>query len=196
MKRERKRAEKKITQNYREYQRNPNIYSWFSASRAHFSNSMNYNISTIKQLILWLFYRPISNGFQKFNVIRNLLAGNFWVVMCENLFKAHYIFQMPQKSVDIKKMSSFYVSLSKTFNILSIFLVVVRQPYDIRVEGNEVFLGNVAFLRCFIPEHVRKFVVVSSWYRGNEELLAGMADMGKLKTIIFNYLIQNIHLIS
>lgn len=93
-------------------------------------------------------------------------------------------------------MSSFYVSLSKNFNTLSVFLVVVRQPYDIRVEGNEVFLGNVAFLRCFIPEHVRKYVVVSSWYRGDEELLAGMADMGKLKTIIFNYLIQNIHLIS
>lgn len=64
----------------------------------------------------------------------------------------------------------------------------MKQPYDIRVEGNEVFLGNVAFLRCFIPEHVRKFVVVSSWYRGDEELLPGMADIGK--AIMFNYLIQ------
>ncbi|XP_055315179.1 cell adhesion molecule Dscam2 isoform X2 [Sitodiplosis mosellana] len=55
---------------------------------------------------------------------------------------------------------------------------VVRQPYDIRVEGNEVFMGNVAFLRCVLPEHVRKFVVVSSWFRGDEELLAEIADMG------------------
>ncbi|XP_031617665.1 Down syndrome cell adhesion molecule-like protein Dscam2 isoform X3 [Contarinia nasturtii] len=55
---------------------------------------------------------------------------------------------------------------------------VVRQPYDIRVDGSEVFMGNVAFLRCFIPEHVRKFVAVSSWFRGDEELLAEMADMG------------------
>lgn len=62
---------------------------------------------------------------------------------------------------------------------MCLFVVaVVRQPYDIRVEGNEVFMGNVAFLRCFIPEHVRKFVVVSSWFRGDEELLAEIADMG------------------
>lgn len=61
------------------------------------------------------------------------------------------------------------------------FIIVVRQPYDIRVEANEGFLGNVAFLRCFIPEHVRKFVVVSSWFRGDEELHAEMVDMGKLK---------------
>lgn len=62
------------------------------------------------------------------------------------------------------------------------YLTVVRQPYDIRVEGNDVFLGNVAFLRCFIPEHVRKYVTVTSWFRGDEELLAELAYMGK-----FNY---------
>lgn len=57
-------------------------------------------------------------------------------------------------------------------------IAVVRQPYDIRVEGNEVFMGNVAFLRCVLPEHVRKFVVVSAWFRDDEELLAEAADMG------------------
>lgn len=67
----------------------------------------------------------------------------------------------------------FYRGFCITFH-----LIVVRQPYDIRVDGSEVFMGNVAFLRCFIPEHVRKFVVVSSWFRGDEELLAEMADMG------------------
>lgn len=63
---------------------------------------------------------------------------------------------------------------------MSIFLIqVVIQPYDIRVEGTEVFLGNVAFLRCFIPEHVRKYVTATSWFRGDEELLADLAYMGK-----------------
>lgn len=62
--------------------------------------------------------------------------------------------------------------------VVYIAIVVVRQPYDIRVEGNEVFMGNVAFLRCVLPEHVRKFVVVSAWFRDDEELLAEAADMG------------------
>lgn len=62
--------------------------------------------------------------------------------------------------------------------VVYVAIVVVRQPYDIRVEGNEVFMGNVAFLRCVLPEHVRKFVVVSAWFRDDEELLAEAADMG------------------
>lgn len=61
--------------------------------------------------------------------------------------------------------------------------------YDIRVEGNEVFLGNVAFLRCFVPEHVRKYVAVTSWFRGDEELLAELADMGKSKSIYCDLII-------
>lgn len=43
-----------------------------------------------------------------------------------------------------------------------------------------MFLGNVAFLRCFVPEHVRKYVTVTSWFRGDEELLAELTYMGKL----------------
>lgn len=42
-----------------------------------------------------------------------------------------------------------------------------------------MFIGNVAFLRCFIPEYVRQFVVVTSWYRGEEILLPELADVGK-----------------
>lgn len=88
---------------------------------------------------------------------------------------------------------SFFVFHSAIWNVINyvsyryikcpfhFFFAVVRQPYDIRVEGYEVFVGNVAFLRCFIPEHVRNFVVVSSWFRGDEELLAEMADLGMLK---------------
>lgn len=60
-----------------------------------------------------------------------------------------------------------------------IFVTVVRKPYDIHVEGKDVFIGNVAFLRCFIPEYVREFVVVTSWYRGEEILLPELADVGK-----------------
>lgn len=59
------------------------------------------------------------------------------------------------------------------------FFAVVRKPYDIQVEGKDVFIGNVAFLRCFVPEYVRDFVAVTSWYRGEEILLPELADVGK-----------------
>lgn len=60
---------------------------------------------------------------------------------------------------------------------------MVRKPYDIRVEGKDVAIGNVAFLRCFIPEHVREFVTVTSWSRGDEILLPEMADIGEFKFV-------------
>lgn len=63
---------------------------------------------------------------------------------------------------------------------------MVRQRYDVRVDGKEVLLGNVAFLRCFVPEHVKDYVSVTSWQRGDEQLLAELADMGKLKQTIYN----------
>lgn len=67
----------------------------------------------------------------------------------------------------------------KRFTHFVVSISVVSQSYDIRVEGNEVFSGNVAFLRCFVPEHVRKHVAVTSWFRGEEELLAKLPVIGK-----------------
>lgn len=56
-------------------------------------------------------------------------------------------------------------------------VAVVRKFYDVRVEGKDVYLGNVAFLRCFIPEYVREYVKVTSWYRDDEILLPELADI-------------------
>lgn len=56
---------------------------------------------------------------------------------------------------------------------------VVRQAYDVRVEGKEVFLGNVAFLRCIVPDHVKDYVTVSAWYREDVLLLPERADICK-----------------
>lgn len=72
------------------------------------------------------------------------------------------------------------------FFVLSLPFQVVRQRYDVRVDGKEVLLGNVALLRCFVPEHVKDYVSVTSWQRGDEQLLAELADMGKLKQTIYN----------
>ncbi|XP_055715988.1 cell adhesion molecule Dscam2 isoform X2 [Phlebotomus papatasi] len=55
---------------------------------------------------------------------------------------------------------------------------VARQQYDIRVDGKDVILGNTAFLHCHIPEHVRDYVSVTSWYRGDEVLLPEISDVG------------------
>lgn len=56
---------------------------------------------------------------------------------------------------------------------------VVRQSYDVRVEGKDVFMGNVAFLRCIVPDHVRDFVAVTAWYREDVVLLPERADTCK-----------------
>lgn len=66
----------------------------------------------------------------------------------------------------------------------------MRQSYDVRVEGKDVTLGNVAFLRCVISEHVKEFVTVSSWQRGDEILVPGVLEIGKLFHIFFFYSLQ------
>lgn len=56
---------------------------------------------------------------------------------------------------------------------------VVRKEYEVRVEGKDVALGNTAFLKCHIPDHVKHFVSVTSWYRGDEVLMPEMSDICK-----------------
>lgn len=46
-------------------------------------------------------------------------------------------------------------------------------------------MGNVAFLRCVISEHVKEFVTVSSWQRGDEILVPGVLEIGKLYITFF-----------
>lgn len=55
---------------------------------------------------------------------------------------------------------------------------IVRQSYELQVEGKEVFMGNVAFLRCLIPAHVKEFIEISSWYSGDEVLTENL-DIGE-----------------
>lgn len=57
----------------------------------------------------------------------------------------------------------------------------MRKLFDVHVDGKDVVLGNVAFLRCRIPDGVREFVHVVSWYRGDEILLPEQADIGEYK---------------
>lgn len=53
-----------------------------------------------------------------------------------------------------------------------------QESYEVKMEGRDVFLNNVAFLRCIIPSHVKEYVEVSSWYRG-DEILTENADISK-----------------
>jgi len=55
---------------------------------------------------------------------------------------------------------------------------IVHQFYDVKVEGHEVLLGSVAFLKCVVPSHIREHVEVASWYRA-EELLTDNSDISK-----------------
>lgn len=52
------------------------------------------------------------------------------------------------------------------------------QFYEVKVEGYEVLLNNVAFLKCVVPAHVREYVEITSWYRG-EELLTDNSDISE-----------------
>lgn len=47
---------------------------------------------------------------------------------------------------------------------------IVHQFYDVKVEGHEVLLNNVAFLKCIVPLHIREHVEITTWYRGDETL--------------------------
>jgi hypothetical protein len=47
---------------------------------------------------------------------------------------------------------------------------IVNQFYEVKVEGHEVLLNNVAFLKCVVPLHIREHVEITSWYRGDEVL--------------------------
>lgn len=55
---------------------------------------------------------------------------------------------------------------------------VVHQFYDVKVDGHEVLLNNVAFLKCVVPVHIREHVEITTWYRG-EETLTDNSDISK-----------------
>jgi hypothetical protein len=55
---------------------------------------------------------------------------------------------------------------------------IIHQSYDVKVEGHDVFLNNVAFLKCTVSSHIREFVEVTSWYRG-DELLTDNSDISE-----------------
>ena len=56
---------------------------------------------------------------------------------------------------------------------------IIHQPYEVKIEGLDVYLNNVAFLKCTVSSHMREFVEVTSWYRG-EELLTDNSDISEL----------------
>lgn len=55
---------------------------------------------------------------------------------------------------------------------------VVHEFYDVKVDGHEVLLNNVAFLKCVVPLHIREYVEITTWYRG-EETLTDNSDISK-----------------
>ncbi|XP_044742030.1 Down syndrome cell adhesion molecule-like protein Dscam2 [Chrysoperla carnea] len=55
---------------------------------------------------------------------------------------------------------------------------ILKQHYDVQVFRTHVVLGNTAVLACHIPEFVRNYVSVSSWFKDDNMLLAGRSDAG------------------
>lgn len=55
---------------------------------------------------------------------------------------------------------------------------IIHQYYDVKIDGTDVHLNNVAFLRCSVPAHLREFVEVTTWFRG-EEALTENSDISK-----------------
>lgn len=44
-----------------------------------------------------------------------------------------------------------------------IFVLVVKEKYDIQVHDEYVIVGNTAVLKCKIPNYVAEYVMVTSW---------------------------------
>ena len=55
---------------------------------------------------------------------------------------------------------------------------IVHQFYDLKVDGHEVLLNNVAFLKCVVPLHIREHVEITTWYRG-EEIVTDNSDISE-----------------
>lgn len=66
---------------------------------------------------------------------------------------------------------------------------IIHQFYDVKIDGTDVYLNNVAFLRCSIPQHMREFVEVTTWFRG-EEALTENSDISKIKFFHFFFAIS------
>lgn len=55
---------------------------------------------------------------------------------------------------------------------------IIHELYEVKIEGHEVLLNNVAFLKCIVPLHMREHIEITSWYRG-EEVLTDNSDISK-----------------
>lgn len=66
---------------------------------------------------------------------------------------------------------------------------VVHEFFAVKVDGSEVLLNNVAFLKCAVPVHVREYVEVTSWYRG-EEILTDNSDISEYSFSHKNHLLR------
>lgn len=55
---------------------------------------------------------------------------------------------------------------------------IVHESYEVKVEGHEVLLNNVAFLKCAIPPQIREHIEVTSWYR-DDEILTENSDISE-----------------
>ena len=55
----------------------------------------------------------------------------------------------------------------------SAYLLVLREPYTVRVEDQKTMRGNVAVFKCIIPSSVEAYITVVSWEKDTVSLISG-----------------------
>lgn len=52
-------------------------------------------------------------------------------------------------------------------------ILVLREPYTVRVEDQKAMRGNVAVFKCIIPSSVEAYITVVSWEKDTVSLVSG-----------------------
>lgn len=52
-------------------------------------------------------------------------------------------------------------------------VLVLREPYTVRVEDQKAMRGNVAVFKCIIPSSVEAYITVVSWEKDTVSLVSG-----------------------
>ena len=64
--------------------------------------------------------------------------------------------------------------------------LVVSQYYEVQVYDEFVISGNTAVLKCHVPSFVKDHVTVTSWQRGNGEVIVTNVEDGKI-SMLYNH---------
>ena len=83
-------------------------------------------------------------------------------------------------------MSWLSISSFKHNALVCPLLLVLREPYTVRVEDQKAMRGNVAVFKCIIPASVEAYITVVSWEKDTMSINAESKSLHLLFTTVTN----------